>query len=169
MIQRFSVALLVMLSFSTIRAQGHVAIDTVHLGGLDLNTRAADIGVFAGCRIDTMLWGGEAGASMFGFKWSYLGEPGEVRVATENGLVSQLTFVAATKDSVQAASRYRKLSAKMEKQYGDPDEEYANRYRFETWHGKRAQLSVKTMDGANYLTVTLSAKQVRKASGGAGH
>src|SRR3954463_11874736 len=44
--------------------------------------------------IDTMIWGGEDGASILAFKGEYLSDTGEFRVGTEGVNVSQVSFIS---------------------------------------------------------------------------
>lgn len=123
-----------------------------------------DLAVKVVVPIDTLLWGGEDGASLFKFNGKYFGQPGEFRLATQGTLIHQITFSVQSRDSNDAARLFENLDALLEKKYGHPNEGYTNVFRMIRWKGKRQVLALQTKEGTNYVSVILTELEQRKST-----
>ncbi len=156
------VAMIAMLGFSypafaqiDHEEKQHVDIDTITFGGVHPGLELRYVIQFAHVKLDTMIWGGAEGASIIRYGANFMGLPGEFRLGTEGALVAQVNFSAATKDAADAAKAFERLNGMLIKQYGEPDETYANDYRLTKWHGGLQDLTLKTADGTNYVSLVL--------------
>jgi hypothetical protein len=131
------------LLVSGLRAQPTVNYDTISMSGIRAGEPLRDLGVNVLAPIDTMLWGGDDGASLLKFDGKYLGLNGEFRIATQGTIMHQITFSVMSKDSI-------------EKKYGEPDDSYTNVYKMVRWMGQKQSYSLQSKDGTNYVSIVLT-------------
>jgi hypothetical protein len=144
------------LLVSGLRAQPTVNYDTISMSGIRAGEPLRDLGVNVLAPIDTMLWGGDDGASLLKFDGKYLGLNGEFRIATQGTIMHQITFSVMSKDSIEAAKVFTKLETMLQKKYGEPDDSYTNVYKMVRWMGQKQSYSLQSKDGTNYVSIVLT-------------
>jgi len=164
MIRPFVTSFLILISFVLYNSQAvaqqnvTVDIDTITLIKLQPGMPMRDLKVRVDEKIDTVIWGGPQGAGMLKFTKSFMGFPGEFRVATENGYLTQITFNTSLKNQEEVKEATKKIAAAFEKTYGPPDERYNNVYQSTKWRGSYLSLAIQSMDNSNYVSVVLAGK-----------
>jgi hypothetical protein len=130
-------------------------IDTLTIGGL----RPGDL-VAAFQRVtfdlDTVFWQGPAGANMLKGTFKQFGENGECRISTRDGEIQQVAFNMVFADSSRASQMFDELAEAVSERFGDPSDAYRNVHRMTRWVGEKRILSLKGMDGASTLSLTLT-------------
>lgn len=131
-------------------------IDTVSILGLVPGLNGMMVSSLVSCKLDTLLWDDNNGIGIAKFAGSYLGSKGEFRIAYDKGFVSQVSFVAPTHNEDETQKIYRQLSAELREGYGPADVETTNAIHEMRWEGLKQSISVKAVDGTQYVTVALS-------------
>lgn len=143
-------------------------IDTVTFDGI----RPGDL-VAALSRVrfdlDTIFWYGPHGANLVKGNTTLFGYRGECRITTKDGSLQQLSFTSTFRDSAEAAVAYDKLDQEITKKFGNASEAYMNMHKSIKWHGELRTLNLKTVDGSNSVTVTLTPRIVRPGTKPAGN
>ena len=132
-----------------------VDIDTVEMCGLRVGLDLQTLSHFIHTKLDTMIWGGTEGSSIVRFNSQFLEYSGELRLATEAGLVTQIMFSVEAKTADGASKDFIHLSNVLTNIYGGPDEVYANTMRITRWMGKQQDLVLKTADGSKFVSIIL--------------
>jgi hypothetical protein len=134
---------------------GLAKIDTLTIGGL----RPGDL-VAAFQRVtfdlDTVFWQGPSGANMMKGTFKQFGENGECRITTREGEIQQVAFNMVFADSNKARQTYDELESVITGRFGEPKDAYHNVHMMTRWVGDKRILSLKGMDGANTLSLTLT-------------
>jgi hypothetical protein len=130
-------------------------IDTVSVIGITPGLDGKLVGAHVSDKIDTLLWN-QDGTGIVKFPGYYLGTKGEFRIAYEQGVVSQISFVAPTHDSIETKKVYGLLSQELAGRYGVADIESVNSVHEMRWEGLKQSVSVKAEDGSNYVTISVS-------------
>jgi hypothetical protein len=138
-------------------------IDTVSVLGLTTGLEGKLVGTRVTSKLDTLLWDENSGIGIVKFSGDYLNCKGEFRIAYSQGLVSQVSFVAPTKNIEESKTKFENLSQQLISMYGPADVASSGNGQssdaavMETrWEGMKQSISVKAVVGANYVTVALS-------------
>lgn len=151
---------------SNVRSQraSHINFDTITLARLSAGEPIRDIAVKVIAPIDTLLWGGQDGASLLKFDGNYFGQAGEFRIGTQGSFIHQITFSVRARDSNDAARLFENLDAMIEKRYGNPNEGYTNVFKVIRWKGKRQALALQTKEGTSYVSVILTELEQKRST-----
>jgi len=109
--------------------------------------------------IDTMIWGGEEGASILAFKGEYLSDTGEFRVGTEGVNVSQVSFVSKQRKPESNDKAVQRMIVAITKLYGPPSQDYTNVYHIIQWDWAGLQLTLSTMEHGQFYSLALTKVQ----------
>jgi hypothetical protein len=131
-------------------------IDTVSILGLTPGLDGKLVGSYVSAKFDTLLWNETSGIGIIKFSGSYLGSKGEFRIAYDKGFVSQVSFVAPTRNQEETNKIYTQLSGALSSAYGPADIETTNEVHEMRWEGLKQSIYVKAVDGSEYVTVALS-------------
>jgi len=131
-------------------------IDTVSILGLTPGLDGKLVGSHISGKLDTMLWSDDAGVGIVKFAGEYLGIKGEFRIAYDKGSVSQVSFVAPTRNQEETNKIYAQVSQELVGFYGPADVETVNVIHEMRWEGIKQSISVKAIDATPYVTIALS-------------
>jgi hypothetical protein len=130
-------------------------LDTLTIGGIRPGDQLAAFRR-ADFKLDTVFWTGNMGANMVKGIHTQFGQKGECRITTRDGEVQQVAFNMTFADSVKTMQAFKRLEKEFSTAFGDPDDEYHNVHYMIKWMGDKRILQIKTMDGTNTLSVTLT-------------
>jgi hypothetical protein len=131
-------------------------IDTISIIGLTPGLEGKLVGNhIINQKVDTLLWNDD-GTGITKFAGNFLGNKGEFRVAYDKGFISQVSFVAPTHNQDETIKIYSQLSQELSNNYGQADVETGNAIHEMRWEGMKQSISVKAVDGTQYVTIALS-------------
>jgi len=130
-------------------------IDTVSILGLTPGLDGSLVGIHISQKMDTLLWN-EDGTGITKFSGSYLNVKGDFRIAYAKGMISQVSFVAPTRNQAETKQTYDRLSQELARVYGQADVTSNTNTQEMRWEGIRQSISVKAVDGTQFVTVALS-------------
>lgn len=132
-------------------------VDTTRLSNLAPGLDARFIENYAqGAKIDTMIWGGEEGASILRFDGTFMGKRGRYVIGLKGRLIDQVAFNMIPMNKQEALDEFDRAKQALLNSLGTPVEEYANVLRMYTWRGKKLELKLQTKDDVAYFTVVLT-------------
>ncbi|SRR5579883_516306 len=142
----------------SLKAQNH----PLEIHGLHTGMLAREVILHSQAPVDTMIWGGEDGASIFSFKGEYLRDSGDFRIGLQGTEITQVSFIARER-SVEANTKiFNKVYSELKKIYGPPIEDYHNVYRIITWASATEELKLTTADQGKFYSVTLTKRQSKR-------
>lgn len=150
------------MPLSNAAANSRPDIDTVSILGLTPGLEGKLVFSYINSKLDTLLWDATSGIGIVKFAGNYLGSKGEFRIAYAQGLISQVSFVAPTKNQEETTSTYSRMSQELSTYYGPPDIETTNTVHEMRWEGMKQSISVKAIDGTPYVTIALSKFEMQK-------
>jgi hypothetical protein len=107
-------------------------------------------------KLDTTVWGGADGQNTIEFKGEYLRDTGQFRVYVKGPAVNQVTFIAPQRTMRDNTKIFNRQMAEIKKLYGNPEQDYHNKYRIVSWKSGGLKLNLTTADSGKFYSVTLS-------------
>ena len=158
----FILLVIFLLPFSKGEAFSRPDIDTVSILGITPGLAVKMLASHVNSTLDTLLWDEASGIGIVKFVGIYLGSKGDFRIAYVNGFVSQVSFVAPTKNQEETSNAYSRMSQELSSNYGPPDIETTNTIHEMRWEGMKHSISIKAVDGTPYVTIALSKFEMQK-------
>lgn len=144
---------LVFFSVSAL-AQSRPDMDTMSLFRLSPGMSASAIPKLIHAQIQTLFDDG-AGTGIMKYDTKYQDIEGEVRIATEKHIISQVIFVTTVPDTSHTKAMFFRIKEMLVSRYGDPDIDYYNVFREVRWDGLRRSLAIKAQDGSKHVSLVL--------------
>jgi hypothetical protein len=152
--------LFVLISVS-LHAQTRPDMDTMSLFRLAPGMSATVIPKVVSAQLQTLFDDG-AGTGIVKYDASYEDIKGEVRIATQKNIISQVIFVATVPDTSHTKAMFNRFRETLTARYGDPDVDYYNVFREIRWDGMKRSLAVKAQDGRQHISLVLQQFEPKK-------
>jgi hypothetical protein len=132
-------------------------VDTMRLSNLAPGMDARFIESYAqGAQIDTMMWGGEEGASILRFDGKFMGYRGRYVIGLKGRLIDQVAFNMIPMSKDEATGAFAQAETAYRQSLGTPFETYANVLRTITWQSKAQKFVLQTKDDIAYFAAVLT-------------
>ncbi len=152
--------LLVLISVS-VRGQSRPDMDTMSLFRLAPGMSASIIPKVVHAQIQTLFDDG-AGTGIVKYDANFEDIKGEVRIATEKNIISQVIFVATVPDTSHTKAMFNRFRETLTGKYGDPDIDYYNVFHEIRWDGMKRSLALKAQDGRPHISIVLQQFQGKR-------
>jgi hypothetical protein len=129
---------------------------SMELHGLRPGMLTREIILHAQAPLDTSVWGGKNGQNTIEFKGEYLCDTGQIRVYVKGSAITQVTFIARQRATVDNMKAFNREMAEIKKLYGSSVQDYHNKYRIVSWESGGMQLNLTTADSGKFYSATLS-------------
>ena len=136
-------------------------MDTITLFRLAPGMSASLIQKIVNTPVQTLFDDG-AGTGIVKYDANFEDIKGEVRIATEKNVISQVIFVATVPDTSHTKAMFNRFRETMTTRYGDPDVDYYNVFREIRWDGMKRSLAVKAQDGSPHISLVLQQFQSKR-------
>ena len=127
--------------------------------GLRPGMLTREIILYSHAPLDTLLWGGEEGATVIGFKGRYFNDTGEFRVNVKGNEIVQVSFISIQRSVEQTEKAVTHEIAEIKKIAGAPEQDYHKVYRIITWSSGHEELKLTTADRGRFYNIALTAPQ----------
>lgn len=152
--------LFILVSVS-LRAQSRPDMDTITLFRLAPGMSSSVIPKVVNAHVQTLFDDG-AGTGIVKYDANFEDIKGEVRIATEKNVISQVIFVTTVPDTSHTKAMFTRFRETLTSKYGDPDIDYYNVFREVRWDGMKRSIAVKAQDGSPHISLVLQQFQGRR-------